>query len=87
MKLKLKGRRFDSIEIQTELQNAMKTLTQNDFSSAPDHANPAGIAVSMPKGPTSKGMGANRSFGWWLSCGRGISWNFWVAPRTYPQLV
>jgi len=32
MKLKLKGWRFDSTEeIQTELQNAMKTLTRNDF--------------------------------------------------------
>jgi hypothetical protein len=32
MKLKLKGRRFDSIErIQTESQDVMKTLTQNDF--------------------------------------------------------
>jgi hypothetical protein len=32
MKLKLKRRRFDSIEeIQTESQNAMKTLTRNNF--------------------------------------------------------
>jgi arsenate reductase-like glutaredoxin family protein len=32
MKLKLKGRRFDSIkEIQTLSQNVMKTLTRNDF--------------------------------------------------------
>jgi hypothetical protein len=32
MKLKLKGRRFDSItEIHTVSQNAMKTLTRNDF--------------------------------------------------------
>jgi hypothetical protein len=32
MKLKLKRRRFDSTEeIQTESQNAMKTLTRNDF--------------------------------------------------------
>jgi hypothetical protein len=32
MKLKLKGRRFDSIEeIQTESQDVMKTLTRNDF--------------------------------------------------------
>ena len=31
-KFKLKGRRFDSIdENQTESQDAMKTLTQNDF--------------------------------------------------------
>jgi hypothetical protein len=32
MKLKLKGRHFDSIEeIQTKSQDAMKTLTQNIF--------------------------------------------------------
>jgi hypothetical protein len=32
MKLKLKGRRFDSIkEIQTESQDTMKMLTRNDF--------------------------------------------------------
>jgi hypothetical protein len=32
MKLKLKGRRFDSIEeIQTESQDVLNTLTQNDF--------------------------------------------------------
>jgi hypothetical protein len=32
MKLKLKGRRFDSLEeIQTESQDVMKTLTPNDF--------------------------------------------------------
>jgi len=32
IKLKLKGRRFDSIkEIQTASQNVMKTLWQNDF--------------------------------------------------------
>jgi len=32
MKLKLKGRCFDSIEkIQTVSQHTMKTLTQNDF--------------------------------------------------------
>ena len=31
-------------------------------SSASDHGNPAGIAASMPKGPTSKGMGVNINF-------------------------
>jgi hypothetical protein len=32
MKLKLKGRRFDSIEeIQTESQDILNTLTRNDF--------------------------------------------------------
>jgi hypothetical protein len=31
--------------------------------SASDHGNPGGIAVSMLKGTTSKGMGVNRNFG------------------------
>jgi hypothetical protein len=42
-------------------------------SSASDHGNPAGIAVSMQKGTTLKGMEANRNFDKWLSCGRVIS--------------
>jgi len=40
--------------------------------SASYHGNPAGIAVSLQKGTTSKGMGANRNFSKWLSYGRGI---------------
>jgi len=44
--------------------------------SASDHENPAGIAVSMPKGTTSKRMGANRNFGKCLSYGTGISGTF-----------
>jgi len=44
--------------------------------SASDHGNPAGITVSMPKGNASKGMGANRNFGRWLSYRRGTSGTF-----------
>ena len=53
-------------------------------SSATDHRNTAGNAVSVQKGTTSKGMEANRNFVQWLSCGRrileGIEGNF--HPRT-----
>jgi hypothetical protein len=45
-------------------------------SSASYHGNPAGVAASMQKGITLKGMGANRIFGMWLSYSRGISGNF-----------
>jgi hypothetical protein len=45
-------------------------------SSASDHGNPTGIAVSMQKGTTSKGMEANIIFGQWLSYGRGIAGAF-----------
>jgi len=68
MKLKLKGRCFDSIEkIQTESQDAMKTLTQNDFRSWKS------LWESLQKGTTSKGMETNRNLGKWLSYSRGIS--------------
>jgi len=46
------------------------------YRSASDHGNPAGITVSMPKGNTSKGMGANRNFGRWLNYSRGTSGTF-----------
>jgi hypothetical protein len=42
-------------------------------SSASDHGNPAGVAVSMQKGIISMGMETNRNFGKWLSYFRGIS--------------
>jgi len=45
-------------------------------SSVSDYENPAGIAVSMPKGTTSIGMEANRNFGKWLSYSRGILGTF-----------
>ena len=44
--------------------------------SVSDHGDPAGIAVSMPKGFTSKGMGADGNFGKLLSYGGGISGTF-----------
>jgi len=44
--------------------------------SAFDHKIPTGIAVSVPKDATSKGMEANRNFSKWLSYGRGTSGNF-----------
>ena len=51
-------------------------------SSASDHGNPTGIAVSKQKGTTLKRVEANRIFGKWLSCSRGIS-GIWVAPRMF----
>jgi hypothetical protein len=47
--------------------------------SASDHENPTGIAVSMAKGTTSKGMEVNRNLGKWLSYGREIPGTFCVA--------
>jgi len=45
-------------------------------SSASDHGNPTGIAVSMQKGTTSKGMEANVIFIKWLSYSRGTAETF-----------
>jgi hypothetical protein len=62
MKLKLKGRRFESTEsIQTEWQNVMKTLTQSDFHHSFRSVNPAGIAMLTQKGTTSKEMEENKT--------------------------
>jgi ABC-type enterochelin transport system permease subunit len=77
MKLKLKGRRFDSIkEIRTVSQRVMKTVKRNDFQVLPITKNTAVITVLIPKGTTSKGMGEDRNFGKWYSYGRGISATF-----------
>ena len=45
-------------------------------SSASDHGNPTGIAVSKQERITSKGMEANRNYNKWLSYGRGILGTF-----------
>jgi hypothetical protein len=45
-------------------------------SSGSDHGNPAGIAVLMQKGTTSKEMEVNTIFDKWLSLGRRISGTF-----------
>jgi len=47
-------------------------------SSASDNGNPTGIAVSMQKRTTLKGMEANITLGKWLSYGRGIAGTFGV---------
>jgi hypothetical protein len=43
---------------------------------ASNHVNPTGIALSMQKGTTLKGMEANKNFNKWLSCARIISGTF-----------
>jgi hypothetical protein len=64
MKLKLKGRRFESIEeIQAESQDVLKMLMQIDFHQC---------TVLTQKGTTLKKMEANKNFNKWLSIGRQI---------------
>jgi hypothetical protein len=87
MKLKLKGRRFDSIEeIQTESQDVLNTLTRNDFQQCFRSGYPAGIAALMQKGTTSKGMEANKNFAKWLSCGIQISGTFGLQHVSWHQV-
>jgi len=77
MKLKLKGRCFDSIkEIQTISQNVMKTLTQYDFQKCFQSWKSHWNHCINAKGTTSKGMGVNRNFSKWLRYSRGISGTF-----------
>jgi hypothetical protein len=77
MKLKLKGRRFDSIEeIQTESQNVLNTLTRNDFQQCFRSWKSRWNRCINAEGTTSNGMEANKNFAKWLSCGIQISGTF-----------
>jgi hypothetical protein len=62
MKFRLKGRRFDTTEeIQAESQEVLKTHLKTSRD-AWNHGKTAGIAVSMPKGTTSKETVETRSY-------------------------
>jgi hypothetical protein len=55
MKLRLKGRRFDTIEeIQAESQEVLNTFTLENFQGCMESWKDAGIAVYMPKGTILK---------------------------------
>jgi hypothetical protein len=77
MKLILKGRLLTALKWSRPNRRSWRRRWREMTSrSASDRGNPTGIAVSMPKRTTSKGMGANWSFGKWLSYGRGIPGTF-----------
>ena len=83
MKLKLKGLLMTALKRSRPYCRMWWRCWRHMTSrSASDHGNPAGIAVSMPKGTTLKGIGAHRNFGKWLSYGRGIlgtfGWQWYV---------
>jgi hypothetical protein len=64
MKLKLKGRRFDTIEeIQAELQTVLDTLTGEDFRKCSKNGGEGETGVYMQEGTTSRVMVANRPCG------------------------
>jgi len=63
MKLRLKGRRFDTTEENhAETQEVIDTLTFENFTDARNHGKHAGIAVYMHKGNTSKETVETRSY-------------------------
>jgi hypothetical protein len=85
MKLKLKGRRFDTVgEIQAELQRVLDSLTEKDFQETFQKWS-CGTGVYMVEGTTSRVMVADRPhgefydfysvspeyFGFTLACGCG----------------
>jgi hypothetical protein len=65
MKLKLKGRRFDTIEeIQAELQRESKTLQKRRTSrNRSKNGEDGGTGVCMREGTTSRVITAHRSYG------------------------
>jgi hypothetical protein len=61
--LKLKGRRFDTIEeIQAESQRVLDTLTEKDFQEAFQKWRRLGTGVYMREETTSRVMAADRSY-------------------------
>jgi transposase len=63
MKLRLKGRRLDTIEIRAESQEVIDILTFENFQGCMKSWKHAGIAVYLPKGATSKETVEIRSYG------------------------
>ena len=63
MKLKLKGRRFDtSEEIQAETQKVLDTLTEKDFMKRFKNGGDSGTGVYMWEGTTSRVTATDRSY-------------------------
>jgi hypothetical protein len=63
MKLKLKGRRFDTAEeIQAESQRVLDNLTQKDFQEVLLHEGDGGTDVYMRKRTSSRVMAAARPY-------------------------
>ena len=61
MKLKLKGRRFNTIEeIQTESQRMLDTLTGKDIHKRPKNGGDGGTGVYMREGTTLRVTAADR---------------------------
>ena len=64
MKLKLKGRRFDTVEaIQAKTQKMLDPLTEKDFQEAFQNGGEGGTDVYMREGTTSRMTAADRPYG------------------------
>jgi hypothetical protein len=83
MKLKLKGWHFDSSEeIQTELQDMMKSLTQNDFQQCFQSWKSHWDRFINAEGNYFEGDGGKYNFQSVVKLRQRHCGNFWVAPRT-----
>jgi hypothetical protein len=61
LKIKLKGRHFDTVEvIEAESQAVLNALTENDFQDTYKNGRSAGNGAHMRKGTTSRVMVASR---------------------------
>jgi hypothetical protein len=61
LKIKMKGRRFDTIEVfEAESQAVLNTHTEHDFEDAFKHGRSAGSGAYVLKGTTSRVMVASR---------------------------
>jgi hypothetical protein len=73
MELKMKGRRFDTIEeIQAESQRVLDTLTENNFQERSKNGGDCVTGAHMREGTTSRVMAVNRPYG--------ESGIFWIHP-------
>jgi hypothetical protein len=81
VKLKLKGRQFDTIEeIQAESQRVLDTVTEKGFQEAFQNGGDGGTGVYMREGTTSRVMVDDRPYGEFYEF-YSVSGIFWIEPH------
>jgi hypothetical protein len=83
MKLKLKGRRFDTgEEIQAESQGALDTLTEKDLKrKRSKNGRDSGTGIYMREGTTSRIIVADKTYGEFYAFYSVSTEYFWIPPR------
>jgi hypothetical protein len=83
MKLKLKGRRFNTTEdIQAESQRVLDTLTERNYSKRTKNGGEGGTGVYMLEGSTSRVMAADKPYGEFYDFYSVSPEYFLIQPRT-----